>query len=473
MSIQNKQIAQDVLKSIGGPENIRNVYHCATRLRFTLINGNIVDRKQLEEVSGVISVLGKDTQLQVVIGNAVSKVYEELQELLPEVNVETVEGDTQKSKGIDQLFNIISGIFAPYLPLIMCSGILNGLLTLAVSMNWVDATTGTYAILSAAGNAVFYFFPILLSYTAAKQFKTNPFVAVVIGATLIQPIFSDLAAVEGPVSFLGIPVVMTSYASSVIPAILGVWALSIIDHRLTKILPDSIRSLVITLMGMIIVVPLTVLTFGPFGVYVSGLLGDGLSSLVSLNPIIAGMIAGGLCGYLAIFGLQWGIIPIIIINITNQGFDYFTPMWLMATYSQIGLALGVFLKTKDIQLRQLSASSFLTGLFTGITEPIIYGLLAKYKKLHIPFVTAGAVAGAIVGGFRVKQYSFVFGGILNFPGFIGDTFPFYLIGMITAIVLAAAMVFFMGYEDSKKVVEADIQSPVEKPTITYAKIKNT
>ncbi|WP_409016386.1 beta-glucoside-specific PTS transporter subunit IIABC [Anaerostipes caccae] len=470
--MSNKETAIQVLKYVGGAENVKNVYHCATRLRFTLNHSDQVEKEKLQETDGVINVLGSGTQIQVVIGNAVNKVFDELMSILPSLENTSLETG-EKGRITDRVFNVISGIFAPYLPLIMCSGILTGLLTLASSMGWMNVESGTYAILSAAGNAVFYFFPVLLAFTAAKQFKTNPYIAVVIGGVLLHPSFTALAEAKSAAVFFGIPVVMANYSSSVIPAILGVWLYSVIDHKLTKILPDSIRSLVITLAGLLIVVPFTILTFGPFGTYVSQLLGDGLSALVGINPLIAGLIAGGLCGYLAIFGLQWGIIPIIIINITNKGFDYFTPMWLMATYSQIGLALGVLLKTKDTELRQLSFTSFLTGLFTGITEPIIYGLLTKFKKLHIPFITAGAVAGAFVGVMGVKQYTFVFAGILNFPGFFGKTFPFYIAGMILAIGTAAAMTCVIGFEEkSEKTSEVILNSPVNGKLMELSEVRD-
>lgn len=229
----------------------------------------------------------------------------------------------------------------------------------------------------------------------------------------------------------------------------GVWLFSVIDHKLSKVLSDSIRSLVITLLGLVVVVPVTILVFGPLGTYLSNFLGDALNALVGMNPLIAGIIAGGLCGYMAVFGLQWGIIPIIIINIANLGYDYFTPMWMMGPYAQVGIALAVFLKTKDVELKQLSLTGFLTGLFTGVTEPIIYGLLTKYKKLHIAFIVGGAVGGAFCGLMRVKVMAFLFAGILNFPGYFGDTFIYYVIAMLLSIGVAAAITFAIGYEDRK------------------------
>lgn len=220
--MSNKEIAEQVLEYVGGAENVKNVYHCATRLRFTLNASEPTDVESLKKVSGVINVLGNGTQIQVVIGPAVNKVYAELTPMLPSVENNADENQTaEKGKLLDRVFNVISGIFAPYLPLLMCSGILTGLLTLASSMKWIDTAGGTYAIWSAASNALFYFFPILLSYTASKQFNTNPFVAVAIGASLIHPTFMALADAESAVTFLGIPVVMGTYTSSVIPAIAG------------------------------------------------------------------------------------------------------------------------------------------------------------------------------------------------------------------------------------------------------------
>lgn len=443
-----KNVAQKVLEGVGGPDNVKNVYHCATRLRFTLNSSDHVKIDDLKNTQGVINVVGSGTQIQVVIGATVNKVFAELAPMIPALQegagAAKDDAPSEKGKPLDRVFNAIAGIFAPYLPLLMCSGIVTGLLTLAGSMGWMDTSSGTYAIFSAASNALFYFFPILLSYTAAKQFNTNPHVAIVIGATLIHPTFMALGDLGEAVTFLGIPVVMQSYASSVIPAIAGVGLYAVIDHKLSKVVPDSLRNLVVTLVGMITVIPLTILVFGPVGNSLSTFLGSSLNALVGFNPLIAGIIVGGLCGYMAMFGLQWGIIPIIIMNINNIGYDYFTPMWLMGCYGQIGVALAVFLRSKSPELKQLSLSSFVTGLFTGVTEPILYGILTKYIRLNLFVIIGGAVGGAFVGLMRVKAIAFLFAGILNFPGYVGDTFIFYVIGVILAVGVSAVLTYLFG-----------------------------
>lgn len=449
-----KKMAMEIAENVGGVENINDVYHCATRLRFTLKNAK-ADIEALKKTKGVINVLGQGTQLQVVIGNEVDQVYDELTAMLPEgVNTGTVDDpEAAREDGgrwIDKVFNAISGIFAPYLPLLTASGVISGLLTLAANQGWMNTAGGTYSILSAASNAMFNFFPILLSYTASKQFHCNPYIAVVIGATLLHPTFTGLSAAEGALNYMGIPFMMGSYAGSVIPAIAGVGLYSVIEKKLRKALPASIQNLVITLIAMVIVVPLTIIVFGPVGNTISNAIANGLNSILSLSPVVAGIIAGGLCGYMAVFGLQWGVIPIIIYNIANIGYDYFTPMWMMGPYAQVGIALAVFLMAKkDAQLRQVSLTGFLTGLFTGITEPIIYGLLTRFKKLHIPFIVGGAVGGAICGIFRVKVNAFLFAGILNFPGYFGPTFVWYVVAMVAAIGVACLLTFVLGYEDKK------------------------
>lgn len=447
MNMSNKEIAQKVLIKVGGSENVKDVYHCATRLRFTLNSSKSTDIDAIKQIEGVIDVLGEGTQIQVVIGSPVNKVYKELSAMLTDEIDENRSESTEKGKLLNRVFNAISGIFSPYLPLLMCSGILTGLLSLATTMGWMDTTTGTYAVLSAVSNSLFYFFPILLSYTAAKQFDTNPFVAVMIGATLIHPSFTSLAEATGTTDFLGIPIVMQNYSATVVPAIVGVGVYAFMDHQLSKIIPDSIQSLVITLLGMIVVIPLTVLVFGPIGNYLSTQLGNGLSSLITFNPLVAGIIGGGLCGYMAMFGLQWGIIPIILININNLGYDYFTPIWMMGPYAQIGASLAVFIKSKDTELKQLSLTGFLTGLFTGVTEPILYGLLTKFKRLNICVIIGGAIAGAFVGAMHTKVMSFLFAGILNFPGYFGPTFVYYIIGMVLAIGITCILALIIGYEN--------------------------
>lgn len=454
--MDNAKLAASILEQVGGPDNVRNVYHCATRLRFTLAGSDGVDVDRLKGTPGVLNVLGSGTQFQVVIGQGVPKVYAELTPLLgehPAAEVASTDEPVEKGKPLDRVFNAISGIFAPYLPLLMGAGILTGLLTLATNLGWLDATSGAYGILYAAANSLFYFFPILLAYSAAKQFNTNPYVAVVIGAALLHPSFTALAESGDPVTFFGIPVIMQTYSSSVIPSIAGVGLYAVIDHQLSKVVPDSLRSLVITLVGLVVVVPLTILVFGPVGNSLSSLLGDVLNALVSFNPVIAGIVAGGFCGYLAMFGLQWGIIPILIMNISNQGFDYFTPMWVMANYAQIGVALAVAIRAKNAEFKELGVTSFVTGFFTGVTEPILYGILTRFLKLNVCVVIGGAVAGAFVGLMRTRAIAFLFAGVLNFPGYFGDTFVYYVIGMVLAIVISCASALVLGFRDKQSGAE--------------------
>lgn len=450
--VDNAALAAQILEKVGGADNVKNVYHCATRLRFTLAGSDNVDVDALKGVPGVLNVLGSGAQIQVVIGQGVPKVYAELTPLLgerPEDETVSTNESEEKGKPLDRVFNAISGIFAPYLPLLMGAGILTGLLTLATNLGWLDASSGTYGILYAAANSLFYFFPILLAYSASKQFNTNPYVAVVIGAALLHPSFTALAESGDPVTFLGIPVVMQTYSSSVIPSIAGVGLYAIVDHQLSKVVPDSLRSLVITLVGLVAVIPLTVLVIGPVGNSLSNLLGVALNSLVSFNPVIAGIVAGGFCGYLAMFGLQWGIIPILIMNISAQGFDYFTPMWVMACYAQIGVALAVAIRAKNAEFKELGVTSFVTGLFTGVTEPILYGILTRFLKLNVFVVLGGAVGGAFVGLMRTKAIAFLFAGVLNFPGYFGDTFPYYVIGMALAIGVSCISTLALGFRDAQ------------------------
>ncbi len=455
--MDNKKLATQVLEKVGGAGNVKNVYHCATRLRFTLVSSEGVDVDALKQVPGVLNVLGSGTQLQVVVGQGVSKVYAEITPLLGD-RVQAADGgeaDVPQEAGrpLDRIFNAISGIFAPYLPLLMGAGIMTGLLTLATNMGWLDAASGTYGILYAAANSLFFFFPILLAYSSAKQFNTNPYVAVMIGAALLHPSFTALADLGDTATFFGIPVIMQTYSSSVIPAIAGVGLYAVIDHQLSKVVPDSLRSLATVLVGMTVVVPITILFFGPVGNSLSQLLGNVLNGLVTFNPLIAGAVAGGLCGYLAMFSLQWGIIPILIMNISNQGFDYFTPMWVMANYAQIGVALAVSIRARNAEFKELGVTSFLSGIFTGVTEPILYGILTRFIKLNAFVVIGGAVSGAFVGAMHTRANAFLFAGVLNFPGYFGDTFPFYVIGMVLALAISCALTMFFGFRDKQSGAE--------------------
>ncbi|MFP3123775.1 beta-glucoside-specific PTS transporter subunit IIABC [Ectobacillus funiculus] len=447
------ELALQIIKNVGGEENIIGLYNCATRLRFQLKDKNKAKKETLENLDSVLKVVQSAGQYQVVIGNDVIEVYKAIMNKTSlQANKETEQNSEERGKLINRIFTVVSGIFAPYLPAIAASGILKGLLALFTSLGWLSAKSGTYFILSSTSNAIFYFFPIFLAFTAAKQFGANPYIATVIGGALLEPNFTNLLARGATeTSFLGLPTMLMNYASSVIPVILAVWLYSYLEKLLNRVFHKDLRMILTPLIALVITVPLTIIVFGPISVYLTKALGAGMTFIGEKNGIITGIIAGGLLSFLPLFGLQWAIIPILLLNHSTYGFDTFNPMWVMGTYAQMGVALGIFFKAKERTLKSYALSSFFTGIVAGVTEPILYGIVTKYKRTFFPIIIGGAISGAIIGAIQVKQYAFAFAGVLAFPTFFGDTFLWYILGILVSIIISALIVIFWGFEEKKKV----------------------
>lgn len=448
-----EKLAKMIVENVGGEDNIATVTHCATRLRFKLKDDSKANKANLEASPDILSAVNKGGQYQVIIGTHVSKVYADL---LKVANVEAKKADTEKEEKpsgniIGRFFNTVSGIFTPLLPALAGAGILRGLLLLFVQLGWLSEESGTYGILTAASMSVFYFLPVLLAFTSAKRFGANPYIAAVIGASLIHPEFMALLAGQGngaTTDFLGIPVILMSYSSTVIPAILAIWAYSYLEKFLEKHIWKSVQIIFVPLISLLIIVPLTVIVFGPFGVYVGEGIANGINWLSESNGWITGLIVGGIWNVFVVFGLQWAVNPIMISNISTLGYDKIVPLTAAANFGMAGATLGVILKTKDKKMRSFSWSALLSIFFAGITEPAIYGVAMKLKRPFIGAIIGGAAGGAYIGGTGVISHAFVFGGLTTLPAFVGDTFIHYLIGLLICFVVSAVATVLLGFKDS-------------------------
>lgn len=447
-----KEIADFVLEQIGGEGNISSVTHCATRLRFRLRDETIVNESALNESDDIIQAFSKSGQYQVIIGTEVPKVYNEL--INNSKLDESKEESAEKEKGnlVARFFNTISSIFTPLLPALAGAGILRGILLLIEQLGWIDNKSGTYVILTAASMSVFYFLPILLAFTSAQRFKVNPYIAAVIGAALIHPELIDLLGDSGNgkmTSFMGIPIILMNYSSTVIPAILAIWVYSYLEKFLEKHIWKSVQIIFVPLISLVIIVPITVGLFGPFGVYV----GEGIASLINWlsesNGWITGLIVGGIWNVFVVFGLQWAVNPIMISNISAMGFDKIVPLTGAANFGIAGAAFAVLLKSKNKKMKSFSLSALLSIFFAGITEPAIYGVGMKLKRPFIGALIGGAVGGAYIGGMGVKSYAFVFGGLTTLPAFVGTTFVHYVIGLAICFVVGAIATYMLGFKEQE------------------------
>lgn len=470
----NKEIAVRVLDAVGGKENVNSVVHCATRLRFKLKDEEKADTNRLNQDDDVIQVVQSGGQYQVVIGSHVSDVYREL------TGVANFDGESEKSaeKGnpLNQLIDIISSIFTPFLGAMAGAGVLKGFLTLAVTMNWLAADSGVYTVWYAIADGLFTYLPVMLAFTAAKKFKTNEFLAVSLAMALVHPSITELAGQT--LSFVGIPVIIgtSAYTSSVIPIILAVFLQSYVERFFKKVIPSFLQIICVPLAVFLIMAPVTFIVVGPLGTIVGNLLGSGYDAIYNLSPILAGAIMGGLWQVFVMFGMHWGFVPIAMVNLTQFGFDTMVPMLLPAVLAQGGAALAVFFITKNVKLKGLALSSTITSLF-GITEPTVYGVTLPLKKPFIAACISGAIGGAIVGFSQVKNYTFGLVSLLSLPSFIPqDTQD--MSGLIaaaigTAVAFGAAFVltFVLRFEDQPNPADTDTEkSKVPAPSITNERV---
>lgn len=464
MAIDYHKTATELLKELGGNDNITNVTHCATRLRFILKDESIVNKDKVAKIPGVITTVQAGGQFQVVIGNHVKDAYEHMIKMVT-IDEEAAKGTGNKKVGIvSRIIDVISAIFAPFLYTLAACGILQGILGVLVALNAIDTAGGTYQILNFISWTAFTFLPVLIAVTASKKFGVNTFIALVIACALVCPDYIAMVNAAKPVYFLGMKVQLLSYTSSVIPIILSIWIASYVQKFFDKYLPIVIRNLFTPMFTIAIMVPLTLLAFGPIGNTIGGAIGGIYNTLYNLSPIVAGLVVGGLWEVLVIFGVHWGITPVTVGNYANLGYDTFTGLQASAVFSQAGATFGVFLKTKNKDMKGVSASAAITGLF-GITEPAIYGVNLRLKKPMICGCIAGAVGGAIGGAFHAVSWSYNMPGIATLPAYFkaGHLTPFIglVISIVVAFVLGAVLTYIVGFEDEAEDETKEIETSNE------------
>lgn len=444
-------LANSVIEKVGGTQNINSLFHCVTRLRFKLKDVSKADKKAIENMEGVLSVIEGNGQFQVVIGNHVTDVFDTVLKLYPEIkNDMAVNEVEEKPTGniLTRMFNTMSAIFNPIITALAGAGMIKAVLVILTTYGFMEKTDPTYGILSAAGNSVFYFLPLFLAFSSAKTFKVNPFISVAIVGALMEPNFTALMKANGDVvNFFSIPVVLMGYSGTVIPAILTVWVYSYLEKILKKFIPKSIEIFALSMVAILIMVPIAIIAIGPIGVLLGNGMGDVINFLSAKSGLLAGLIVGAGWVYLVMMGIHWGVVPIMINNIANQGYDVIRPMIAAATFATAGVALGVVLRSKNKSTKNFAASTMIPALLGGITEPIVYGLSIKYKKPLIAQTIAGGIAGAFMGACHTKAIVYVFPALTTLPAFFGDTFFIYLAGIALAFVLGAVLTYILGFEE--------------------------
>lgn len=449
MQSKFEKIAEEILERIGGAANISNCTHCMTRLRFTLKDTSLVKVEEIEALQGVLGIKNAGGQFQVIIGKDVNDVYDCVCKI---ANIKTTELDItdgeeagEKKKIGQQILDYISNAFIPLVPALVGSGMLKGFLSLFTYLGWLDATSATYAVLSAAGNAVFYFIPLLIAYNTAKYLKANIVVAMVIMGALMEPNFTALAGAEDPLTLFGLPLTVITYSSMIIPALIIVPIQAQLEKLLKRFIPKSIQLLFGPLITIFVMVVLSVLVIGPASSELSNLIGKASNWLNDTNAVLFGILVGGTVGYLTILGVHMALVPIIMLNFTNMGADPVLAFMSATCYAQIGVAFAIWFRSKDKEVKSLAGASGITALLAGVTEPILFGVCMKYKRSYAAIGIAGALGGMIMGIFGCKAMGFVNAGILGLSGYFSDTFRFYLLAAAVSMVAGFILMAVFGF----------------------------
>lgn len=470
-------LAKDIVKNVGGKENVTGLVHCITRLRFTLKDEEKAKDEILKNMDGVVTVMKSGGQYQVVIGNHVPEVFEDVMELLDLKEEDSPGNDKKTGKFLDQAIDVVSGIFQPILGIMAACGMMKGLNTLFVTLGLYSATCGGYMIINAAGDALFHFLPLFLGYTAAKKFKLKPMLGLAIGAAMCYPAIQSSALstagealhilFEGTmfaspvyIDFFGIPIISVDYTGTVIPVILAVWFASKCEKLFNRIVPDLVKFFFVPMLTLLITLPVSVLLLGPIATFGSTLISEFTLAVRGISPMLAGGIVGLTWQILVIFGMHWGFIPVYINNVMTLGYDNVMMPFFACTFATSAVVLAIFFKTKDNNLKKMAIPNFISGIF-GVTEPAIYGMLLPLKKPFIISCIAGGIGGAFYGHFNFRK--FILGGMgifelpnmINPDGTMGNIIVAFVGIAISMVVGFALTIIFYKDKPSEGIEEKD------------------
>ena len=483
-----QELAEKIVANVGGKENINSLTHCITRLRFKLKDEGKADDDILKNMDGVVTVMKSGGQYQVVIGNHVPAVYEDV---LKTTGLSADDGGEASGGNIfNRIIDILSGCFQPFLGALSAAGMIKGvnalLVFLSTQFGWFTYTStgGTYQMLNAIGDSIFFFMPVILGYTAARKFGLNTMIGIVIGAALCYPSIQldamsaafpegathslfGLAAYE---TFLGIPWVAGNYTSSVMPVIFIVAFAAQIQKLAKKVIPELVQTFFVPFFVLLIALPVGFLVIGPIIGFATDLLGQSFNALMAFSPILYGLLLGALWQVLVIFGLHWSVIPLAIMQVTETGMSQVLSGTFAASFAQTAVIIAMFFKLNDKKLKTLAIPAIISG-FCGVTEPAIYGLSLPKKKPFFYSMVGGAVGGMIMMMQGATAYQMGGLGVFGIVSYIspeGDASGALtaIIAIIVAMVIAFGLTFFFWKDDEVVEEQAEANKILRKEVIT-------
>lgn len=487
--MNHRELAQAILEQVGGINNITQLVNCATRLRMNFKDESLVHLDQINKIPGVLGAVKKSGQYQIIIGTDVANVCNEIKAMgLNESPVNT----GKKVGKIDALMDIFAAIFTPVIPAITAAGMIKAILVICVLLG-MEKTSQIYVVLSFIADAGFYFLPIMLAVSSAKKLGCNPYLAAMVGGALLHPAFTQLVTAGEPVHIFGLPIKLINYGSSVIPIILAVWLMTYVERFADKVSPKAVKFFMKPTLTILIVVPIVLVVLGPLGSYI----GTGIATITDfLNMHVSWLVPtlmGAFMPLLVLTGMHWSFLPVLMTSYTTYGYEaVMGPGSLVSNVCQGSAALCVSIKTKNKELKQLASSAGVTALM-GITEPAMYGVTIKFKKILLSVMLGGGVGGFYAGLMGVVRYTSGTPGLLSIPIFIGDN-PMNVVHALIAcaigFVVTFAATWFYGFEeptDSSEKTETKeteagekasmvkkivISSPVNGKKVDISKVKD-
>ena len=455
--------SNEILKYVGGKDNVTDLTNCVTRLRFNVKDREKVNEGAMNKVEGVVSSQWIGEQYQVIIGGAVETPYKKLIEMtgLEEKAPVALDADRkQRGSAFDRVIDTLSGTFTPLLPAIVGCAFILAILALLKVFNLIDAESQTYQILSFVGNTIFYFLPVFLAVSAGRKFNMNPWVAGVIGAMLIHPNFIAMVAAGEPIKLFGsLPVTGVSYASSVIPAVLAVWIASNVEKWVDKILPDSLKFSFKSFIVIMIMIPVAFCIVGPLGTWVGKIFALGLNWLTTNIPWAIPLVFGAFAQVIILTGMHVVVtIPLVMAALSTYGFDTIGPGFLVSNIASAAAASAVLVLAKNKEYRGIAVPAVITS-WIGTQEPVLYGIHLKLKKPFLALIIGGGIGGLIAGLTGVKRIVFSGTSLLTLPIFIDPNNNMNIVWTIISIVVAGIVSFALSYVMCKndKQVMAEIQ----------------
>ena len=446
--------AKEILEKVGGKANVSSVTHCMTRLRLTLKDESIVNDDEIKAIKGVVGLMKKAGQYQIVIGNEVAKCYKEV---LKQGGFSDQDGPAPAApKGgnpINIILDAISGSMSPVIPAIIGAGMVQ---VLNIILGWIlPADNQTLHLLGVIGNTAFYFLPVLVAYSAGRKFGANPVLVTAVVAILIHPNFIALTGAEGGIHFLGLPVTSFDYSSSLIPAILTAYAMSWIERGVDKITPPFTKNFLKPMLIILISSPIAFLLLGPLGSFIGGGLSWLMVQIQSHVSILAYIIMAAAMPFIVMTGMHWAFIPVVFGALaTPAGESLMLPAMLISNLGLGAACIAVGFKSKNGNLKQLGLSSGVSGLFAGVTEPGLYGVLMPLKKPLAAVVISNAITGLIAGIMQVAASSFASPSLLALPIFVhaekANNFILAVACAVISVVLSFALTWVLGFEDPKE-----------------------